>query len=87
MCPTYLEQGKPLKHSHDEAEADPIKQQYPSMRLDVRLIFLLQSKPTRPHAQGTPRRSRMIPGFQLAVSGMRNARAMRTRYSGAQRII
>ena len=53
VSPTHLEQGKPLHHRHDEAEQDPIKQQCPSMRLDVRLVFLLQSKPTRPTRAGS----------------------------------
>ena len=53
VFPTYLEQGKPLHHRHDEAEQDPIKQQCPSMRLDVRLVSPLQPKPTRPTRAGS----------------------------------
>ena len=53
VSPTYLEQGKPLHHRHDEAEQDPIKQQCPSMRLDVRLVSPLQPKPTRPTRAGS----------------------------------
>ena len=53
VFPTYLEQGKPLHHRHDEAEQDPIQQQCPSMRLDVRLVSPLQPKPTRPTRAGS----------------------------------